>query len=61
MMKFPPLHDHVVIERIAAEEKTTGGIIIPDTAKEKPQQGEVIASGEQIIDQLVAFRVLFRD
>jgi chaperonin GroES len=45
IMKFRPLHDRVVIKRIEAEEKTTGGIIIPDTAKEKPQQGEVIAVG----------------
>src|SRR6266480_5690313 len=44
-MKFRPLHNRVVIKRIEAEEKTTGGIIIPDTAKEKPQQGEVIAVG----------------
>jgi chaperonin GroES len=44
-MKFRPLHDRVVVKRIEAEEKTTGGIIIPDTAKEKPQQGEVIAVG----------------
>ena len=44
-MKFRPLHDRVVIKRIEAEEKTTGGIIIPDTAKEKPQQGEVTAVG----------------
>jgi chaperonin GroES len=44
-MKFRPLHDRVVIKRIEAEEKTTGGIIIPDTAKEKPQEGEVIAIG----------------
>jgi chaperonin GroES len=44
-MKFRPLHDRVVIKRIEAEEKTTGGIIIPDTAKEKPHQGEVIAVG----------------
>ena len=44
-MKFRPLHDRVVIKRIEAEEKTTGGIIIPDTAKEKPQQGEIIAVG----------------
>ena len=42
-MKFRPLHDRVVVKRIDAEEKTAGGIIIPDTAKEKPQQGEVIA------------------
>jgi len=44
-MKFRPLHDRVVVKRIDAEEKTSGGIIIPDTAKEKPQQGEVIAVG----------------
>src|SRR5262249_32758786 len=44
-MKFRPLHDRVVIKRIEAEEKTGGGIIIPDTAKEKPQEGEVIAVG----------------
>ena len=44
-MKFRPLHDRVVVKRIEAEEKTVGGIIIPDTAKEKPQQGEVIAVG----------------
>ena len=44
-MKFRPLHDRVVIKRIDAEEKTAGGIIIPDTAKEKPSQGEVIAIG----------------
>ena len=44
-MKFRPLHDRIVVKRIDAEEKTAGGIIIPDTAKEKPQQGEVIAAG----------------
>lgn len=44
-MKFRPLHDRVVLKRIEAEEKTSGGIIIPDTAKEKPQQGEVVAVG----------------
>ena len=44
-MKFRPLHDRVVIRRIEADEKTKGGIIIPDTAKEKPQEGEVIAVG----------------
>ena len=67
-MKFRPLHDRVVIKRIEAEEKTTGGIIIPDTAKEKPQQGEVIAvgpggrdeSGKLVpIDVKVGDRVLF--
>ena len=44
-MKFRPLHDRVVVRRIEAEEKTAGGIIIPDTAKEKPQEGEVVAVG----------------
>src|SRR5438105_12559970 len=44
-MKFRPLHDRVVVSRIDAEEKSAGGIIIPDTAKEKPSQGEVIAVG----------------
>jgi chaperonin GroES len=44
-MKFSPLHDRVVVIRIEAEDKSTGGIIIPDTAKEKPSQGEVIAVG----------------
>jgi chaperonin GroES len=43
--KFRPLHDRVVVRRVDAEEKTAGGIIIPDTAKEKPMQGEVIAVG----------------
>ena len=44
-MKFRPLHDRVVVRRIELDEKTSGGIIIPDTAKEKPQEGEVIAVG----------------
>jgi chaperonin GroES len=44
-MKFRPLHDRIVIKRIEAEAKSAGGIIIPDTVKEKPQQGEVIAVG----------------
>ena len=44
-MKFRPLHDRVLVRRVTAEEKTAGGIIIPDTAKEKPQEGEVIAVG----------------
>jgi chaperonin GroES len=43
--KFRPLHDRVVVKRVTAEEKSKGGIIIPDTAKEKPQQGEVVAVG----------------
>ena len=44
-MKFRPLHDRVVIRRLAEEERTAGGIIIPDTAKEKPMEGEVVAVG----------------
>ena len=44
-MTFRPLHDRVVVRRLDAEEKTAGGIIIPDTAKEKPMEGEVIAAG----------------
>jgi chaperonin GroES len=44
-LKFRPLHDRVVVKRIDAEEKTKGGIIIPDTVKEKPQEGEVVAVG----------------
>jgi chaperonin GroES len=44
-MKFRPLHDRVVVRRLEAELKTAGGIIIPDTAQEKPQQGEVVAAG----------------
>jgi len=44
-MKFRPLHDRVVVRRVESEAKTAGGIIIPDTAKEKPQEGEVIAVG----------------
>jgi chaperonin GroES len=44
-MTFRPLHDRVLVRRVEAEEKTAGGIIIPDTAKEKPQEGEVIAVG----------------
>lgn len=44
-MKFRPLHDRVVVKRVESETKTAGGIIIPDTAAEKPQQGEVIAAG----------------
>ena len=59
-MKFRPLHDRVVVRRITAEEKTSGGIIIPDTAKEKPMEGEVIAVGPGGRDengQLVALDV----
>jgi chaperonin GroES len=67
-MKFRPLHDRVVVKRIEADEKTAGGIIIPDTAKEKPQQGEIVSvgpggrdeSGKLIpIDVKSADRVLF--
>jgi len=67
-VKFRPLHDRVVVKRIDAEDKTAGGIIIPDTAKEKPSQGEVVAvglggrdeSGKLIpIDIQVGDRVLF--
>jgi chaperonin GroES len=67
-MQFRPLHDRVVVKRIDAEEKTAGGIIIPDTAREKPSQGEVIAvdpggrdeAGKLIpIDIQVGDRVLF--
>jgi chaperonin GroES len=50
-MKFRPLHDRLVVRRIDAEEKTAGGIIIPQTAKEKPQEGEVIAVGPGACDQ----------
>ncbi len=67
-MQFRPLHDRVVVRRIDAEEKTKGGIIIPDTAKEKPQEGEVIAVGPgardetgqiQPLDVKVGDRILF--
>src|SRR4051794_38357148 len=50
-MKFRPLHDRVVVRRLDAEEKTKGGIIIPDTAKEKPQEGEVVAIGPGARDE----------
>ena len=67
-MKFRPLHDRVVVKRIDAEERSTGGIIIPDTAKEKPSQGEITAVGPggrdesgklTPIDVKVGDRVLF--
>jgi chaperonin GroES len=45
-MKFRPLHDRVVVRRISADDKTAGGIIIPDTAQEKPMEGEIVAAGE---------------
>ena len=50
-MKVKPLHDRVLIERIEAESKTAGGIIIPDTAKEKPDEGKIIAVGEGLRDE----------
>jgi len=50
-MKFRPLHDRVVVRRIESDERTSGGIIIPDTAKEKPQEGEVIAVGAGARDE----------
>ena len=50
-MQFRPLHDRIVVRRIEAEEKSQGGIIIPDTAKEKPQEGEVIAAGPGARDE----------
>lgn len=59
-MKFRPLHDRVVVRRLDAEEKTAGGIIIPDTAKEKPMEGEVVAVGPGARDehgQIVALDV----
>jgi chaperonin GroES len=50
-MKFRPLHDRVVVRRIESDERTAGGIIIPDTAKEKPQEGEIIAVGPGARDE----------
>ncbi|AWN40456.1 co-chaperone GroES [Methylobacterium durans] len=50
-MTFRPLHDRVVVRRIEAEEKSKGGIIIPDTAKEKPQEGEIVAVGPGVRDE----------
>ena len=50
-MKFRPLHDRVLVRRIEQDEKTTGGIIIPDTAKEKPTEGEVLAVGSGVRDE----------
>ena len=67
-MRFRPLHDRVLVRRVEAEEKTAGGVIVPDTAKEKPQEGEVIAVGPgardengqiQALDVQVGDRVLF--
>jgi len=50
-MKLRPLHDRILVKRIAGEEKTKGGLIIPDTAKEKPQEGKVIAVGKGKVDE----------
>jgi chaperonin GroES len=50
-MKFRPLHDRVVVRRLTADEKTKGGIIIPDTAQEKPQEGEIVAVGPGARDE----------
>ncbi len=67
-MTFRPLHDRILVRRVDSEEKTKGGIIIPDTAKEKPQEGEVIAIGPgarneqgqiQALDVKVGDRILF--
>ena len=67
-MHFRPVHDRVLVRRVDAEEKTAGGVIIPDTAKEKPQEGEIVAAGPGarnqqgqfiLIDVKVGDRVLF--
>jgi len=63
-MQFRPLHDRVVVKRVAEEEKTKGGIIIPDTAKEKPMEGEIVAVGPGARDEkgvLVALDVKVGD
>ena len=57
-MKFRPLHDRVLVRRVTAEEKTAGGIINPDTAKEKPQEGEVIAVGSGTLNDKGELRAL---
>lgn len=57
-MAFRPLHDRVLVRRVEQSEKTTGGIIIPDTAKEKPQEGEVIAVGAGVRDDKGALQAL---
>jgi chaperonin GroES len=68
-MKIKPLHDHILVERIEAENKTKGGIIIPDTAQEKPMEGNIVAVGEGAydnngkrvaLDVKVGDRVLFK-
>ena len=56
-LNVTPLHDRVIVKPAAAEEKTAGGIIIPDTAKEKPQKGKVIAIGEGVKDKPVTVKV----
>ena len=58
-MAFRPLHDCVLVRRVAAEEKTVSGIIIPDTAKEKPQDGEVIAVGSGTLNDKGELRALY--
>lgn len=57
-MAFRPLHDRVLIRRIEAEDKTSGGIIIPDTAQEKPQEGEIISAGKGLVGEDGALRPL---
>ncbi len=57
-MNFRPLHDRVLVRRVTAEEKTAGGIIIPDTAKEKPQEGEVISVGSGTLNDKGELRAL---
>jgi chaperonin GroES len=57
-INFRPLHDRVVVRRVESEEKTKGGIIIPDTAKEKPQEGEIVAVGSGVRDDKGAIQPL---
>jgi len=57
-MKFRPLHDRVVVQRVKEEAKTAGGIIIPDTAKEKPSEGKVVAVGPGVRDENGKFKAL---
>jgi hypothetical protein len=58
-MRIRPLHDRILIERVEEEEKTTGGIIIPDTAKEKPMQGKVIAVGQGKVTMAIALKSMY--
>lgn len=58
-MKLKPLSDRIIVERIEAESKTAGGIIIPDTAKEKPAEGKLVAIGKDVKDLVVGDRILF--